>query len=220
MKKDNLIRVMIVDDHLMVRDGLKVFLSTYADLQVVGEARDGEQAVAVCEQVNPDVILMDIMMPNMDGPTATQRIREEYPSVQVIALTSFTDSDLVQQAIQSGAIAFVLKDTRPDQLAGAIRAAYQGQVTLDPAAAQALVESTQAPPSIGGDLTNRELEILSKLVDGMSNKQIGATLSISPGTVRFHVSNIISKLCVSNRTEAVSQALQLRLVNIDIDKPG
>ena len=220
MKKDNLIRVMIVDDHLMVRDGLKVFLSAYADLQVVGEAKDGEQAVALCTQVKPDVILMDIMMPIMDGPTATQRIREECPSVQVIALTSFAGSDLVQQAIQSGAIGYVLKDTRPDRLADAIREAYQGRVTIDPVAAQALVEAAQDTAPMGGDLTNRELEILSMLVDGMSNKQIAAMLSISPGTVRFHVSNILSKLGTSNRTETVSLALQHRLVDRNIEKPG
>lgn len=213
MNQQKTIRIMIVDDHLMVRDGLKVFLAMYDDLEVVGEAGDGQQAVALCDQLQPDVILMDIMMPNMDGPTATQRIRTEYPSIQVIALTSFADSDLVQQAIQSGAIGYVLKDTHADRLAEAIRDTHQGRASIDPVAAQALVQATQDSTRLVYDLTDREREILAMLVEGQTNKQIAEALTISLGTVRFHVSNILSKLGASNRTEAARLALEAGLVD-------
>lgn len=206
------IRVMIVDDHLMVRDGLKVFLSTYDDLEVVAEADDGGQAVQLCPQVRPDVVLMDMLMPNMDGPTATTLIRASYPDIQVIALTSFAEEDLVQQALQSGAIGYLLKDVRADKLADAIRAAHQGQSTIDAAAAQVLVQSARQPPQLGQDLTAREREVLALLVNGMTNKEIAEKLTLSMGTVRLHVSNILSKLGASNRTEAATLALQHKLI--------
>lgn len=215
MEQQETIRVMIVDDHLMVRDGLKVFLSGYADIEVVGEAGDGAQAVASCRQVKPDVILMDLVMPVMDGPDATAQIRAECPSVQVIALTSFADGDLVARAIQAGAIGYVFKDAQADRLTEVIRKASRGRATIDPAATQALVEMAQTPASVGSDLTRREQEILARLVEGRSNKQIAEDLVISLGTVRFHVSNIIAKLGVSNRTQAVSLALQKGLLEKD-----
>ena len=211
MTETNPIRVMIVDDHLMVRDGLKVFLSVYDDLEVVAEAEDGEQAVALCSQVEPDVILMDIVMPNVDGPTATARVRESFPHVQVIALTTFLEEDLVQRAIQSGATGYLLKDVNPEKLAQAIRAAYRGRLTIDSAAAQLLVQATGQLPRLGHDLTPREREVLSLLVTGMTNKEIAEELTLSPGTVRLHVSNILSKLMASNRTEAATLALQHNL---------
>jgi len=206
------IRVMIVDDHLMVRDGLKVFLSTYDDLEVVAEADDGGQAVQLCPQVRPDVVLMDMLMPNMDGPTATTLIRASYPDIQVIALTSFAEEDLVQQALQAGAIGYLLKDVRADKLADAIRAAHQGRSTIDAAAAQVLVQSARQPPQLGQDLTAREREVLALLVNGMTNKEIAEELTLSMGTVRLHVSNILSKLGASNRTEAATLALQHKLI--------
>jgi NarL family two-component system response regulator LiaR len=206
------IRVMIVDDHLMVRDGLKVFLSVHDDIEVVAEAEDGEGALALCRQVQPDVILMDILMPNMDGPTATQQILHEHPNVQVIALTSFADEDLVQRALQSGAISYMLKDVDPERLAQTIREAARGRGTIDSAAAQALVQSANQPPSPGFDLTKRERQVLALMVQGKTNQEIAEHLTLSVGTVRFHVSNILSKLGVSNRTEAVSLALQQKLV--------
>lgn len=206
------IRVMIVDDHLMVRDGLKVFLSIHDDIEVVAEAEDGEAALALCGQNVPDVILMDILMPNMDGPTATERILSEHPSVRVIALTSFAEQELVQRALQSGAISYMLKDVNPDNLAQAIREAYQGRGTIDSAAARALVQSTNQSPSPGHDLTERERQVLALMVEGKTNQEIAEFLTLSVGTVRFHVSNILSKLGVSNRTEAVSLALQNKLV--------
>jgi len=212
MVKTKPIRVMIVDDHLMVRDGLKVFLSIHDDIDVVGEAEDGEQALALCEQMEPDVILMDILMPNMDGPSATERIRGANPDIQVIALTSFAEQELVQRALQSGAISYVLKNVHSDRLAQAIREAYHGRSVIDAAAAQVLVQAAQGSSSPGYNLTERERQVLGLMTKGKTNQEIAERLTLSVGTVRFHVSNILSKLGVSNRTEAVSLALQQKLV--------
>lgn len=210
MNGTSLIQVMIVDDHMMVRDGLRMFLSVYDDIQVVAEAEDGQQAVALVEGAGPDVILMDLLMPNMDGIEATRQIRSNYNNIQVIALTSFAEQDLVEKAFRAGAISYLLKDVHSDKLAETIREAHRGRATIDSAAAQALVSSTSDP--IQEDLTEREQEVLVLLVGGKTNKEIARELSLSAGTVRFHVSNILSKLGVNNRTEAVSQALQLGLV--------
>jgi len=206
------IRVMIVDDHLMVRDGLRMFLSVYDDIQVVAEADDGGQAVILCDGVKPDVVLMDLLMPNMDGIEATRLIREKDSAIQVIALTSFAEQDLVEKAFQAGAISYLLKDVHSDKLAESIREAHRGRATIDSAAAQALVASAGEPPPSREQLTDREQVVLVLLVGGNTNKEIAEQLSLSEGTVRFHVSNILSKLGVNNRTEAVSQALQLGLV--------
>jgi NarL family two-component system response regulator LiaR len=206
------IRIMVVDDHTMVRDGLKVFLSVYDDIDVVAEAQDGQQALELCAQTKPDVVLMDIVMPGMDGPTATKRIRSDFPNIQVIALTSFLEPDLVQDAIQSGAISYLLKDVHADKLASSIRDAFQGHGTIDSTAAQVLVQSSRRPIPPTYDLTPREIEILSLLAEGKTNKEIAQQLTLSPGTVRFHVSNVLSKLGVSNRTEAVSLAIKHELV--------
>jgi DNA-binding NarL/FixJ family response regulator len=212
MSEEKSIRVMIVDDHLMVRDGLKVFLSLYDDLEVVADAGDGEQALTVCAQLRPDVILMDVVMPGIDGPTTTARIRAEFPDVQIIALTSFAEGDLVQRAIQAGAIGYLLKDVHPDKLANAIRDAHHGRSTIDAEAAQSLVQVTSQPPAPGSDLTPREREVLALLVEGKTNRDIALQLTISQATVRLHVSNILSKLGVSNRTEAATLALQHNLL--------
>ena len=212
MDDNNPIRVMIVDDHLMVRDGLRVFLSIYDDILVVGEAEDGQQAVSLCDEVEPNVILMDLLMPNMDGFEATKLIRAKDNSIQVIALTSFADQELVTQAFKCGAISYLLKDVHSDKLAETIREANRGRATIDSAAAQALVASTEASPSHGDELTVREREILTLLVTGKTNKEIAGQISVSEGTVRFHVSNILSKMGASNRTEAASLALQQGIV--------
>jgi NarL family two-component system response regulator LiaR len=207
------IRVMLVDDHLMVRDGLKVFLSVYDDIEIIAEAEDGEQAIALCAQVQPDVVLMDILMPKVDGPTATARIREAFPQVQVIALTSFLEEDLVQRALQAGANGYLLKDVHPDKLAQAIRDAHQGRPAIDAAAVHFLAQAARQPMRIGDDLTPREREVLALLTAGKTNKEIAQNLTLSHGTVRLHVSNILSKLGVSNRTEAAILALQHNLVS-------
>ena len=207
-----IITVLIVDDHAMVRDGLKVFLSVYDDLLVVGEAKNGLEALRITPQLEPDVILMDMAMPELDGPATIQRMREEGWPVQIIALTSFDDQEWVSQALQAGAVGFLHKDVHADKLADAIREAAHGRGTLDAAAAQALSQTTQQEPPLGQDLTPREIDVLRLLVQGKTNKEIAGKLDISQATARLHVSNILSKLEVTNRTEAVSVALQNKLV--------
>jgi len=197
----------------MVRRGLATFLKIFDDLELAGEAASGQEAVQLCAQLQPDVVLMDMVMPEMDGATATRLIRKQSPSVQVLALTSFKEEILVQSALQAGAIGYLLKDVSADELAQAIRAAHAGRSTLSPEAAQALVHATSQPPAPGIDLTERELEVLSLMVEGLNNLQIAARLTVSPSTVKSHVSSILSKLEVTSRTEAVSLALRNRLVS-------
>lgn len=206
------IRVLVVDDHKVVRGGLKAFLLSFDDLELVGEAKNGEEALRLCAHVRPDVILMDLVMPEMDGPTATRAIRDAYPDTQVIALTSFPEEELVEQALQAGAISYLLKTVEPDELADAIRAADRGQTTLAPEAAQALIQAHTRPPQPGHDLTERERDVLSLLVKGLTNQEIAQRLSVSANTAKFHVSNVLTKLGAASRTEAVALALEHRLV--------
>ncbi|HET7144906.1 MAG TPA: response regulator transcription factor [Anaerolineales bacterium] len=207
------IRVMLVDDHTMVRKGLATFLSVYDDLQLAGEAESGASAIELCGEVLPDVVLMDMVMPDMDGPTATRAICGKYPQVQVIALTSFKEGDLVKNALEAGAIGYLLKDVSADELVQAIRAAYAGRATLSPEAAQALVETANQPPKPGLDLTEREREVLALMIEGLNNTQIAGRLTVSPSTIKSHVSNILSKLGVTSRTEAVTFALRNHLIS-------
>ncbi|HEY0734040.1 MAG TPA: response regulator transcription factor [Herpetosiphonaceae bacterium] len=206
------IGVLIVDDHLMVRYGLKTLLSISPDMTVIAEAADGAEAFACCQEQPPDVILMDIVMPSVDGPTATARIRAAFPQIQVIALTSFLDEALLARAVQAGAISYLLKDVHADQLAEAIRAAYHGQATFASTAALALADLAAAPPSPPPDLTRREREVLALLAEGQTNPAIAAQLQISRSTVQLHVSNILAKLGVTNRTEAAMLAVQHKLI--------
>lgn len=213
MSEAKTIRVMLVDDHAVVRSGLGAFLLAHDDLELAGEASSGERAVAMCQQTRPDVVLMDLMMPGMDGVTATKLIREKYPTVQVIALTSFKEREMVEGALQAGAIGYLLKDVSADELAHAIRAAAAGKTTLASEAAQVLIQSTRAPAENPGfDLTAREREVLALMVEGLNNQQIAERLVVSVSTAKFHVSSILSKLNAASRTEAVSIALQKRLV--------
>jgi len=206
------IRVMLVDDHAVVRSGLAAFLTAFDDLELVAEAGGGEEAVRLCDEAKPDVVLMDLVMPGMNGAASTKAIREKCPHIQVIALTSFKEKDLVESALKAGAIGYLLKNVSADELADAIRAAVAGRPTLAPEAAQALIQAARAPQAPGHDLTERELEVLALMVEGLNNPDIAERMVVSRSTVKFHVSNVLSKLGVASRTEAVSLALKHKLV--------
>ena len=208
---DRAIKVMIVDDHAVVRSGLSAFLLAFDDLEHVGDATGGADAVGKCVSLRPDVVLMDLVMPEVDGAEATRRIKEACPEVQVIALTSYKEDDLVQGALKAGALSYLLKNVSADELAGAIRAAYAGRPTLAPEAAEVLIKAATESPEEDG-LTRRELEILELMVAGESNPDIAEKLFVSRSTVKFHVSNILMKLGAATRTEAVAIALQRKLV--------
>lgn len=207
------IRVMLVDDHTMVRRGLTAFLKVFDDLQLAGEAESGAEAIQLCAKILPDVILMDMVMPDIDGAAATRAIRQQFPQVQVIALTSFKEGDLVKNALEAGAIGYLLKDVSADELHRAIRAAHAGRATLSPEAAQALVETANQPAAPGLDLTEREREVLALMIEGLNNTQIAGKLIVSPSTIKSHVSNILAKLGVASRTEAVTLALRNRIIS-------
>ncbi|CAG1013995.1 Response regulator protein VraR [Anaerolineales bacterium] len=207
----NKIRIMLVDDHAVVRSGLGAFLSVNPDLELVGEAENGEQAVVRANLLKPDVILMDLMMPVMDGVAATQAIKKQNPQIQIVALTSFQEDELVQNALKAGAVGYLMKNVTARELAAAIKAAKEGKMTLSPEAAQALVRANQQAEETE-TLTEREIEVLKLMVDGLNNAEIAERLVISLSTVKYHISNILMKLGVDNRVSAVSLALQRKLV--------
>jgi NarL family two-component system response regulator LiaR len=211
MDEQTPIRILLVDDHDMVRRGLAVFLLAYDDLLLVGEAANGVEALEKCAELQPDVILMDLMMPVMDGVTAIRLIRERYPATHVIALTSFSEEKLVETSLQAGAIGYLFKNVSVDELAAAIRAARVGLPTLAPEATRVLIQKTMQPLSLGQDLTERERDVLRLLVDGLNNSEIAEQLVLSRSTVKTHVSHILEKLGVNNRLEAVTLAIRHNL---------
>ena len=205
------IRVLLVDDHAVVRSGLAAVLASLEDMQLAGEAGNGQDAIRFCERVKPDVILMDLVMPVMDGVAATRTIHERWPDIKIITLTSFGDKDLVEGVLKAGAISYLIKSISALELADAIRGAMAGKSSLSPEAAQVLMQNLKEPSSTF-TLTEREHEILALMVSGLGNNEIAERLIVSRSTVKFHVSNILSKLGVTSRTEAVALALRNKLV--------
>jgi two-component system, NarL family, response regulator LiaR len=207
------IRVLIVDDHAVVRSGLAKFLLVSQGLELIGEAADGAEAVQLVALYQPDVVLMDLMMPGIDGVTATRAIRQKNPHTQVVALTSFSEEAMVQGALQAGAAGFLQKNVTAAELAAAIRSAHAGRMTLSSEAARVLAQSANQAPSAADALTEREAEVLTLMAAGLNNQAIAERLVISLGTVKFHVSNIYQKLGVDSRVMAVKLALERKLVS-------
>ena len=212
MSKSAPIKVLLVDDHNVVRSGLGAVLSVSEDLELVGEAGDGEEAIRLCERLKPDVVLMDLLMPKMDGVAATKAIKERWPQIQVIALTSFKEKEYVEGALKAGAVGYLLKNVSADELVNSIHRAVSGQPSLSPEAAQVLIQKVNEPAKPGFDMTDREREILALMVEGLSNSEIAERIIVSQSTVKFHVSNVLSKLGVGSRTEAVALAVKQHLV--------
>ena len=206
------IRVMIVDDHPIVRDGLKNMLLAFDDLELAGEAGNGNEAVVVCQQQRPDVILMDMVMPRMNGIAATRVLLEQSPQLKIIMLTGFVEDSVVQNALEAGANGYLLKNASINTLADAIRSAYAGQPVLSPEATRALINSKTDPIELGGDLSPREREVLALIVEGLSNEEIAEQLVISHATARHHVSACLQKLGAANRAQAAALATKNHLV--------
>ena len=217
MDEPSKIRVLIVDDHAVVRTGLKVFFDLQPDIEVVGEASDGSEGVAMARRLEPDVVLMDLLMPNMDGITAIGRIKAERTETEIVTMTSFIEEEKVTSALEAGASGYVLKDAEAEEVAAAVRAAYAGEVHLDPAVARLLAQrmrTKQTPAdSLVEPLTDREKDVLRLLGQGMSNKEIGSTLFITERTARTYVSNILGKLGLASRTQAALYAVEHKLTD-------
>lgn len=212
MSEAHTIRIITVDDHEIFRGGIVYAMQKYDDLELVGEALNGEKALQLCDELKPDVVLMDMQMPGMDGIETTRAIRAMYPQVKILALTSFYDRDLVEQAMQAGAVGYLVKGGSAQELAEAIRLTHAGQTVLAKEATQALIHSGKSPVDLGCDLTPRELEVLALLVRGMTNAEIAQQLTISSSTASHHVRSARSKLGAANRAEAVALALQHGLI--------
>ncbi len=205
--------ILIADDHAVVRQGLRMFLEMDADFKIVGEAENGEDAVRLAGELQPDIVLMDLIMPVMDGITATSMIRQQYPDVEVIALTSVLDDGSIFGAIRAGAIGYLLKDTNADKLISAVKSAVAGQVQLSPQVAKRLLREIDLP-EVREPLTDRERDVLRMLASGCSNKESAQNLNIAEKTVKTHVSSILSKLGVTSRTQAVVYALRTGLIQL------
>lgn len=206
------IRILLVDDHALVRSGLRNFIYGYEWMEPVGEASNGAEAIEFCMQNEVDVVLMDMIMPVMDGVQATRRIMELNKSINIVILTSFHEQDMVEQALKAGATSYMLKNVTAAELAKTIRSAHEGHSTLAPEATEALIHATRHQQAVGKDLTDREREVLALLAKGFSNAEIADQLSLSLATIKFHLANIYSKLGVNNRVEAVTIALRNNLI--------
>lgn len=212
------IRVLIVDDHVLVRKGMAALLETEESIEVVGEASDGQEAVDKVGRLQPDVVLMDLVMPHMDGIEATRRIMESQPGVRILVLTSFAGDDKVFPALKAGALGYLLKDAEPEELVRAIREVHHGRSTLNPSIARKVLEQLSRPsgrPPTSESLTKREVEILGLIAKGMSNREMAEKLVISVATVRAHVSSILGKLQLARRTQAALYALREGLASLD-----
>lgn len=212
MDDSQIIRVLVVDDHPLTQAGMRHFLNTFPDLLLVGEASSGGQALELCAQTRPHVIMMDLMMPGMDGIEATRAIKQRYPQVQIIALTSFQEGDLVERALRAGAAGYLLKTVSAFDLVQAIRAAHAGRTVLAQEATAALVQTMHQSAAPGFDLTERERGVLQLLARGLSNAQIAEHLSISQATVKFHIGGLFAKMGVKSRAEVIALAYQHQIV--------
>ncbi len=206
------IRILLVDDHAVVRSGLSKFLLVNKDLELAGEAADGNEAIQMAAACHPDVILMDVLMPGMDGISATREIHRKYPQIKILALTSFSEQNMVQGALQAGAIGYLQKNVSAVELGNAIRSAYIGRMILSPEAAEVLANSVTQAHLPGNELTERELDVLRCMVQGMNNNEIAQKLVVSLGTVKFHISNIFQKMGADSRVQAVKIAIEQKMV--------
>ena len=211
MNQPAAIRILVADDHPVVRKGLTTVMAVFSDFELVGEANSGEEAISLCEKTQPDVVLMDLVMPGMGGAKAIEIIRERFPGIAIVALTSFGEKSLVDAAVKAGAMSYLLKNVTAEELAAAVRNAFSGRPTLSPEVARLLMQDIRQSPGQDYDITDREREILKLMIEGLSNAGIAERLVISQSTVKFHVSNILSKLRVDSRTEAVALALKNHL---------
>jgi len=212
------IRVLIIDDHAIVRKGIRALLEQVEHIEVVGEASDGREAVAQAESLRPDVILMDLVMPEMDGIAAIRQITTDQPGVRILMLTSFAGDDQVFPAIKAGALGYLLKDSDPEDLLAAVESVYRGEPSLSPAIAQKVLSELKQPsdrPPTPDPLTDREVEVIQLVAKGLSNRDIAERLVVTEATVRAHVSNILSKLHLANRTQAALYALRKGLASLD-----
>lgn len=215
---NNTIRILICDDHAVVREGLRALIATENDMVIVGEATDGESAIVAYRELKPDVTLLDMVMPRMDGVDTIRHIREEFPNARILVLTSFAEDEMVFPAIKSGALGYLLKDSSPEELIRAIRNVHRGEASLHPTIARRLIQELSQPstlPPTPEPLTERELEVLKLVAKGYPNEEIAEKLIVSERTARGHVSSILSKLHLANRTQAALFALREGIASLD-----
>ena len=218
IERSETIRVLVVDDHAIIRKGIRAVLDLVPDIDLVGEAENGKQAITLDLELTPDVILMDLMMPEMDGIACIKQIREKRPKARILVLTNFAGEDMIFPAIKAGAMGYHLKDSSPEALEEAIRQVYRGEPSLHPLIAKKVLEELHAPPEDQGvyeTLTKRELEVLSLIAQGLENREIASQLVVSEATIRTHVSNILGKLHLASRTQAALYALREGLASLN-----